>query len=376
MIDIGNGKKVRALVVDDSVLMGIQITKILSSDERIEVVGRAKDGIEAIEMVERLDPDVVTLDVEMPRMDGITALKHIMVRHPVPVIMVSSLTREGSRATFDALRFGALDVVAKPSRRETESLEAQAEDIIIRVRQAAAIGTNRARYRRKPVRTVAWKANKAGPPDAETRFVGVAVGGGGYSSLLQLIPNLRADFSHTLIAMIHVSNRFVDPLVSYLEGCGTVPVKSVRNVSHIEKGHCYICCSHDTVTLTRDASGHVRFETAAASGEDYRDGAIDAMFTSLAQTAGRRSVGIVMSGSGRAGAEGMAAIRRAGGVALVQSLATCMNPSMPRSILLKGAVDRVVADYLLADYLMGLNHSRAASGTTPTPIGRTAAGEG
>jgi two-component system, chemotaxis family, protein-glutamate methylesterase/glutaminase len=266
--------------------------------------------------------------------------------------------------------------VAKPSRRETESLEAQAEDIIIRVRQAAAIGTNRARYRRRPVRTVAWKGNLAGPPDGATRFVGIAVGGGGYSSLLQLIPNLRADFSHVLVAMLQVSDRFIDPLVAYLEGCSAVPVKSVRNVSHIERGHCYVCCAHDATTLAHDASGNFKFERAPASGDDYRDGAIDAMFTSLAHTAGRRAVGVVMSGSGRAGAEGMAVIRRAGGVALVQSLATCMNPSMPRSILLKGAVDKVVADYLLADYIMGLNHARALSEENTQPIGRTATGKG
>ncbi len=142
-----NGKvnsKIRVLVVDDSTLMSRQITSILNDDRKIEVVGRARDGLEALAMVGSLKPDVVTLDVEMPRMNGITALKHIMVKHCVPTVMISALTTEGARATFDALKYGAIDVIAKPSRREDESLDAQKADIIAKVHRAAAIRTGRA----------------------------------------------------------------------------------------------------------------------------------------------------------------------------------------------------------------------------------------
>lgn len=139
-------RKIRALVVDDSVFMGMQIARILNGDDEIEVVGRARDGVEALSMVGELKPDVVTLDLEMPGQEGVATLKHIMVRHPLPTVIISALTTEGSKSTLDAIRFGAIDIIAKPSRSEDESLVAQKDEIVAKVKRAAAIGTGRYRY--------------------------------------------------------------------------------------------------------------------------------------------------------------------------------------------------------------------------------------
>ena len=136
----------RVLVVEDSALMGRQISNILNSAPDLTVVGRARDGLEALNMVEEFKPDVITMDVEMPRMNGITALKHVMMKYSIPTVMISALTTEGATTTFDALKFGAIDVIAKPSQREDESLEAQQADIVAKVRRAAEIRTGRARY--------------------------------------------------------------------------------------------------------------------------------------------------------------------------------------------------------------------------------------
>ena len=162
--------KIKVLVVDDSALMGRQIAGILDDDEKIQVVGLAKDGMEAVEMVGALKPDVVTLDVEMPRMNGITALKHIMIKYDVPTVMISALTKEGARTTFDALRYGAIDVIAKPSRREDESLEAQKSDIIAKVKRAAQIRSGRARYMKISVPPVQEK-KAGGRPDSDRKSV-------------------------------------------------------------------------------------------------------------------------------------------------------------------------------------------------------------
>ncbi len=158
----GNSK-IRVLVVDDSALMSRQITAILQNDEKLQVVGWAKDGLEALNMVRSLRPDVVTMDVEMPRMNGITALKHIMVKHPVPTVMISALTVEGARTTFDALKYGAIDVIAKPSRREDVSLDAQQAEIVAKVKRAAAIRTGRSRYMRISPRSPGEIRNSKGP---------------------------------------------------------------------------------------------------------------------------------------------------------------------------------------------------------------------
>jgi two-component system, chemotaxis family, protein-glutamate methylesterase/glutaminase len=359
--------RIRVLVVDDSVLMGIQITKILNADPRVEVVARAKDGIEALQMVEKVNPDVVTLDVEMPRMDGITALKHLMVRHPVPVVMLSSLTREGAKATFDALRFGALDVIAKPSRRETDSLEAQSRDIVARVKQAASVGIHRARYRKKQSRTLSWTRVERGPADGSTRFIGLGAGTSGYCALLQVIPNLPQDFQDVLIAVMWVSARYIEPFVVYLAAHSPVPVKHIREAGTPQKGTCYVSSCEDGVLLRRDIRGRFRLEVRAATDAGYPDSPIDNLFRSLAASTGRRSVGVVMSGAGKDGAEGMVAIRKVGGLGVIQSITTCMNPSMPRAVLMKGTVDKVLPDHLIADYLMSLNGAAPKSSALPLP---------
>jgi two-component system, chemotaxis family, protein-glutamate methylesterase/glutaminase len=144
-------RKIRALVVDDSVFVGMQIARILNGDDEIEVVGRARDGVEALSMVGELRPDVVTLDLEMPGQGGMTTLKHIMVWHPLPTVIISALTTEGSKSAFDAIRFGAIDIIAKPSRSEDESLVAQKDEIVGKVKRAAAIGAERTRTRNCPV---------------------------------------------------------------------------------------------------------------------------------------------------------------------------------------------------------------------------------
>lgn len=348
----GLNARVRVLVVDDSVLMGRQISRILDHDEDIEVVGRAKDGLEALEMVAELQPDVVTLDVEMPRMDGITALKHIMVKHSVPTVMISALTKEGATTTFDALKYGAIDVIAKPSRRQNVSLEAQREDIINKVKRAAAIRMGRSRY----IRMSGAKAGTVTPvgeaPNAFTRFIGMGAGTGGYYSLLRIVPSLGADFNDVLIIVILVSARYVEPFVTYLASHSAVRVKTVREGRTIETGTVYVCSGQDGPTLSAESDGMLRFRLSKVGAEFSEGGAVDRMFRSLATVAGNKTVGFVLSGPGNDGAEGIHEIRQTGGIAVVQDINNCMDPSMPLAVLKGGTVEKILPDFLMADYIL------------------------
>jgi len=285
-------------------------------------------------------------------MDGITALKHIMVRCPVPTVMLSALTWEGTRATFDALRFGAVDVIAKPSRRETESLEAQAQDIVTRVKRAARIGTVRARYRKKASANPFVVRGVTGTADSATRIIGMGAGSSGYYSLLQVVPNLKTDFPDVLIAVMRVASRFVEPFVAYLGAHSSVPVKNVGEVGYLEKGTCYVCSSQDGAILTQDMNGRYRFALRSSNRATDEHSAIDAMFRTLSAVVGRRGVGVVMAGAGTDGAEGLAVIRKSGGIAVVQEPTHCMNPSMPNAALMKTPADKVLPDYAIADFLM------------------------
>jgi len=344
--------KIKVLVVDDSALMSKQIAAILHEDDKIEVVGQAKDGVEAMHMAGTLKPDVITLDVEMPKMSGITALKHIMVRHGVPTVMISALTKEGARTTFDALRYGAIDVIAKPSRREDESLDAQKADIIAKVRRAAAIRTGRSRYLRMTAPPPLQKRIHISP-DSAPRFIGIGAGTGGYYSLLRIIPALAADFQGTLIGVVLAAARYVEPFVSYLDAHSVVQVKGIKGVTVPEPGLCYICSGQDGVVLEKGDDGK---SVLAPRGQtpQANSGPIDTMLTSLAVMGGQ-AIGIVMTGAGRDGAEGIAAIRDAGGTGVVQDINNAMDPSMPLAVLEKGSVEKILPDYLMAEFIMKIH---------------------
>jgi two-component system chemotaxis response regulator CheB len=340
--------KIRVLVADDSALMSRQITDILSEDEKIEVVGQAKDGMEAVEMVGTLMPDVVTLDVEMPRMNGITALKHIMVKYAVPTVMISALTKEGARTSFDALRYGAIDVIAKPSRRDDASLEAQKSDIVAKVKRAAEIRSGRLRYMKAAVPPLREK-KIPGKPDEETRFIGVGAGTGGYYSLLRLIPSLPAEFRDIVVAVLLVPARYIEPFVAYLDAHSQVPVRTIQQASPPVRGVCYVCSGQDGAELTTDDSGDLLLRPCQTAGPD-RGGAVDLMLTSLARF-GNRAVGVVMTGAGKDGALGMRAIRESGGITVIQDINNSLDPCMPLAVLEKGSVEKILPDHLIAEFL-------------------------
>lgn len=353
MTDANN--KIRVLVVDDSVLMSRQIGGILDDDERIEVVGRAKDGQEALAMVEELKPDVVTMDVEMPRMNGITALKHIMVRHSVPTVMISALTTEGARTTFDALKYGAIDVIAKPSRREDVSLDAQKADIISKVKRAASIRTGRSKYIRMSHAQPAGVKTDQGTADAQTRIIGIGTGTGGYYGLLRIVPALSSDFRETLIAVIRVATRYVEPFVAYLESQSAIPVQGVKNDEPLRKGVCYICSSQEGLVLVDDGAGGIRFRLGM-SEPDAEAAPLDRFFRSMTPL-GDRAVGVIMTGSGIDGAQGLLEIKNAGGFSIAQDINNCLAPQMPLAALEKDAVQRILPDYRMAEFFLNLTTS-------------------
>lgn len=344
------------LVVEDSALMGRQISNILNSAPDLTVIGRARDGLEALSMVEEFKPDVITMDVEMPRMNGITALKHVMMKYSIPTVMISALTTEGATTTFDALKFGAIDVIAKPSQREDESLEAQQADIVAKVRRAAEIRTGRARYVRIATNLSAYAKQGGGKPGETSRFIGIGAGTGGYYSLLRIIPALQAGFEHVLIANILIASRYIEPFVNYLDAHSEIPVKAVRKSMSLEKGACYIYSYQDQLIVENDGNGGAKMDLVGPghNHDGHKEAVVDKLFESLVSTVGNRAVAVVLTGPGSAGAQGLQEVRRAGGIGVVQDINNCMDPSMPIAVLEKGAVEKILPDYLIADFLLSL----------------------
>jgi len=288
-------------------------------------------------------------------MNGITALKHIMVKYGIPTVMISALTTEGARITFDALKYGAVDVIAKPSRRADESLEAQKDDIIARVKRAAVIRIGKARYVRMPDRAVPANTDR-GPLDSSSRLIGVAAGIGGYYSLLRIVPGLPPDFRHALVAVVLLTPKYLDFFATYLAEHASIPVTFLREDEIPRRGVCYLCSADDRVSFAKNNSGVTALRVSPAGNDPGREGSVDLMFRSLAETLGGRSVGVVLSGAGCDGADGIHSIRNAGGTTVIQAVNNCLDPSMPLAVLEKGPVERMLPDHEIARFLSDLEY--------------------
>lgn len=339
----------KLLVVDDSKIMRRLIVEVFDSDDKIEVVGEATDGIEALNSISRLAPDVITLDITMPGMDGLTTLKHLMIRSPRPTVMLSNLTREGERTTFDALRYGAVDFIAKPTRLEGGELEAQAQDIIAKVNLAAAVALESVCYIRATPRD---RAAAPTAPRCCDRVVVLGAAEGGYGALLKIIPRLRPELPAAYLAVLYAAPSHVEAFARYLNDYSGVRVKRAVDGEPVEAGVCYLGAGVEYLTVvTRNGRLVLQIHPAPFAS---RRGSIDRLMFSVAEALKGQAVGVVLSGSGEDGSEGLEEIHRVGGIAIVQSPQSCLHKGMAHAALARCHPDVVLSDVKIAVTLNGL----------------------
>lgn len=327
----------RVLVVDDSAFMRRSISRWLLLQPDLEVVGTAADGAEALELVRLLKPDVVTLDVEMPRLDGLQTLACLMRDNPVPVVMLSSLTTEGAPATIKALELGAVDFVAKPAPPAIGVREAEAQ--LIRAVQAAA----HARVRRHAaIRTPIHAAPPPGPVQQGTtlprsdRAVAIGCSTGGPRALLDVVPRLPANLPAAVLIVQHMPAGFTRSLAERLNQASALTVKEASEGDVPARGLVLLAPGGKHMKL--DAAGRVTL-----SDEPPVHGvrpAVDMLFTSLPPVFGGRCVAAVLTGMGSDGADGAETLRRAGGKVIVEDPSTTVVYGMPRSVAERGLADR------------------------------------
>ena len=344
--------KIRVLVVDDSALMRQLIARELGSRPGIEVAGTARNGKEALEKTAALAPDVVTLDVEMPVMDGIEALRRIMREFPRPVIMFSSHTTEGARSTVEALSLGAVDFVTKPARRE--DFPRLVEELAAKVRAAAAVSAaGAARAARASETRAAPPAGVLAPAargTARARLVVIGCSTGGPSALQAVVPALPAGFPASVVVVQHIPVGFSGPLAEHLAKKSVLPVKHAENGDPLEPGRVLVAPAGLDLTFSDGPSG-ARVSLSPGKAPLPPGGfrpSVDGVMTSAARTFGPAVVGVLMTGMGRDGAAGMAEIKRAGGRTIAEAESTCVVFGMPRAAIEAGAADRVVPLYQIA----------------------------
>lgn len=318
----------RVLIVDDSPFIRRLLGDLIAAEPDLQVVGFAQDGEEAVEKVRELRPDVVTLDVEMPRCGGLEALRRIMHLHPVPVVMVSSLTLKGAQETIEALQLGAVDVVAKPSGGPIELARVR-EELLLKLRVACGAKVE-ANPPYVPVEAVSEVANLA-----SDRIVLIASSTGGPRALTELFRALPKGFPCPIVLVQHMPTGFTESLAERLSRIGPVRCREARDGDYLAPGKALVAPGGQHVTL--DRRGMLRLSDGPTI-HGVRPAA-DCLFLSAANSFGPRCVGLVLTGMGRDGAEGAAAIRKAGGLVLGESATTCTIYGMPRAAQLAGGID-------------------------------------
>ena len=331
------GKMVRVLIVDDSALMRQILTAVLSADSEIEVVGTAADPYEARAKIKQLLPDVVTLDIEMPKMDGLDFLEKIMTLRPMPVVMVSSLTQKGADATFRALELGAIDVVGKPTSDIERSLKGRSSELQSIVKCAA---TARVKPLDKHSRPSTEHVVKA-PPRAYSsseKIVAIGSSTGGVESVRQVVSELPSDGPAVLVTQ-HMPGGFTKSFADRLDRTTSLNVSEASEGQRVLRGHVYIAPGGKHLALARSGANFVcrLLDTDLVNGHKP---SCDVLFDSVADVAGKDSIGVILTGMGRDGAAGLLRLREAGAFTIGQDEATSVVYGMPRVAYEIGAVIR------------------------------------
>jgi two-component system chemotaxis response regulator CheB len=343
--------RIRVLVVDDSALMRKLIPQILERDRTIEVVGTAMDGAFGLKKIEDLRPDVVTLDLEMPRMDGMETLRQIMRKHRLPVIIVSALSTEGATATFKALALGAVDFVAKPRDAASAHMDEIAEDLVRKIKIASK--TKMGNLTARPALIDQPKMDKppTRPRREPTKVVAIGVSTGGPCALQYLLAQLPGNFPGSIVVVQHMPEGFTDMFSRRLNECCAIDVKEAQSGDLLIAGRALICPGDRHIKLRRMPLAG----TVALSDEDRVNGhrpSVDVLFRSVAAEFGSRAIGLLMTGMGDDGAAGMGLIKGAGGLTIAQAEDTCVVFGMPKAAIERGFAMRIVPLELLANALI------------------------
>ncbi len=347
-------KRIKVLVVDDSALMRKLLTKMLDRLCDIEVVGTAMDGRFALTKVETLKPDVVTLDLDMPRMDGLTALKEIVQRFSLPVVLVSSYTEEGASVTFDALAAGAVDFVTKPQRILTTPLETLGSKLAEKIRVAAKakvrpIDSNQGqRQQLKRPRKRSVNSNSA------ERVVVIGASTGGPHALSHILPQIRADFPAALLIVQHMPEDFTTMFATHLAEICAIQVREACNGDPVAAGQALIAPGGFHLKVQRIGRIPTVVLSKSAPVHGMRP-SVDVLFNSVGEVFGEKAVGLIMTGMGEDGAEGIELIRAAGGLTLAQDRSSSVVFGMPKAAISRQAIQKVLPLLEIGPYLNSLD---------------------
>jgi len=367
-------KKFRVLIVDDSAFMRKVLEHIFNADDQLQVAGHAKDGREAVAMAESLKPDIITMDINMPHMDGLQATAQIMTTNPRPIVIVSSESKEGAASTLKALELGAIEFVGKPSSGVDLDMHSVKEELLRKVRMAAKVRVVRTASRL--ALTLQGASGNAAPAKpspavrtapvipADQRFPVVVLGAstGGPATVMRLAPGFTRDFPAAVFLVQHMPASFTTQYAAQLAEFTSIRVKEAEANETVQPGTLYICPGAQHLRVT--PAGRIQLDNTSGRINGYLPN-IDVTMETVAAYAGAMSIGVVLTGMGNDGANGAKAIKSAGGMVLAQDEATSVIFGMPAEAIKLAAVDQVLA----IDDIYAAIEKRVIGICKATPVG-------
>lgn len=332
---------IKVLVVDDSALVRSLLAEIIRDTPDMTLVGAAPDAYVARDMVNQFTPDVITLDIEMPRMDGLAFLEKLMAARPTPVVMISTLTEEGADATLRALELGALDFIPKPKLGVTSGIREYAELIVEKIRTAAGIKVKPLVKKNRPEFSGEQKVSTASSLQSTEKIIAIGASTGGTEAIKDLLVQLPAAIPGIVMTQ-HMPPGFTRTFAERLNKTTRLHVVEAKGGERILPGHAFLAPGGYHLVVVRSGADY-RVKLSDAEPVHRHRPAVDVMMESVAQVGGKNVIGVLLTGMGKDGAKGMLDIRNQGGYTLAQDEASCVVYGMPKEAVAVGGVDQVVA---------------------------------
>ena len=328
-------KKIKVLIIDDAAFMRKAVSNILEVDPGLDVVGSGKNGRHGLEQIKKLQPDVITLDIDMPVMDGITAIKHIMIESPVPIVVLSSLSNDGA-ITFEALRLGVVDFVPKPSGAVSSNIEQSKSEIIDRIKLACAVNQENIR-RVKISKDVRGKLSEPYGFYPLEYLLSIGTTLSGPNTVIRLLGKLPPNLPAAVVVVQEISPKILDSFVKEFDKHVPWKVEVAGNDCIIEQGTCYISSNENGLKIDQNVDG-----AAILKVEDHVDNPLDMLFSSSSAVFSRNAIGVLLTGLGNDGAKGFAKIREASGVTIAQNTECCVYPNLTENAIENDTVDHII----------------------------------
>ncbi len=350
-------EKIKVLIADDSALMRREIKKILESDSAIEVIATAKDGKDAVAKARELRPDVIALDINMPVMDGLTALQHIMMSDKIPVVMISSLTQEGADVTYKALELGAVDFVSKPSGAISLDIDKRASEIVMKIKAAARANKSVLGLQKRDNKTV--KKHSTIVPSSlfsKNKIVVIGESTGGPNAIMNIVPEFPPDLGVPVIIVQHMPGTFTPSFAKRLDKNCAFPFKEAEQGDILEPNKGFLAPGGlQTVITGNKLNGNITINLTKEPEDAIYKPSVDITMRSVLKTyKGSDIIAVILTGMGADGADAMAEIRKAGGRTIAESEETCVVFGMPREAIKRGGAEFVLPSYEIGKKIVEL----------------------